>query len=141
MRVTLQLNKDRWFKKLLHFVSSEANDIVVEKAYYLKSINESGNTFSKLKGIIESKSYLRLALLKDESPYDFRRLDDEGVVEAVQSFYELYFFISRKNEYYFAVIEENNFFKEKPINELKCLIKVEHFNYKLFLFNRKRIDN
>ncbi|WP_347922486.1 hypothetical protein [Pontimicrobium sp. SW4] len=140
MSVVLELNKDKWFKKLHHFVSNEAKNIAIKKAYYLKSVNEKGDTFSKLKRIIEDKSYLKLALLKEDSPYDFRRLDDEGVVEAVQSFYELYFFISKTNNYYFAVIEENNFFRDKPINELKYLIKVESFNYKLFLFNRKRID-
>ena len=141
MSLILELNKEKWFNKVVRFVSDRINKERIKKAYYLKTINETAKIVSDLKEIVDAGSYLKLALLKNDTPYNFDRLDGEGVVEVVESFYELYLVIDVDDNYYFVIIKENNFFRDKPINELEYIKKVTPFWYKVYFFNRKRINN
>lgn len=141
MSVVLELNKEKWFNKVVHFVSGRIKKECIKKAYYLKTINETGKVISDLKKMVDNKSYLKLALLKNDNPYDFDRLDNDGVIEVIESFYEVYFVIDVNDNYYFVIVKENNFFEDKPINELEYIKKVTPFMYKMYFFNRKRIDN
>ena len=135
----LKYDKEQRYSKVVNLVSNNLDVESFDRVYHLKTLNEKGNILLNLKSNIKNENYLKLAFLKNEEPYDFSRLDDEGIVEVEDKFYNLYLIIC-KNSYYFVILSENNFFEEKPINKLELIQKVRPFKFRLYFFDRKRID-
>lgn len=129
---------NRKLNKITFFIKKNSKEIEIENIFYLKTINEteSGNTLLKLKKIIDTSNLYKLVLFKNNTPYNFERLDSEGIVGVVKVYYELYLVIDKQDNYHIYIILENNFFKDKPINELIYFKKVKKFNYRLYFFNR-----
>jgi hypothetical protein len=134
-------NRNQKLNKITFFIKENLKEVKIEKIFYLKTINETetGRTLLKLKRIIDTDSLFKLVLFKNNTPYSFNRLDSEGIVGVVEVYYELYLVIDKQDNYHIYIIQENNFFKDKPINELIYFKKVKKINYRLYFLNRTKL--
>nr|WP_315176493.1 hypothetical protein [uncultured Flavobacterium sp.] len=134
-------NRNQKLNKITFFIKENLEEVKIEKIFFLKTINETenGKTLLKLKKIIDNDNLFKLVLFKNNSPYNFNRLDSEGIVGAVEAYYELYLVVDKQDNFYICVIQENNFFKDKPINELIYFKKVKKNNYWLYFLNRTKL--
>lgn len=134
-------NRNQKLNKITFFIKENLEEVKIDKIFFLKTINETenGKTLLKLKKIIDKDNLFKLGLFKNNSPYNFNRLDSEGIVGAVEAYYELYLVIDKQDNFHIYIIQENNFFKDKPINELIYFKKVKKFNYWLYFLNRTKL--
>lgn len=122
--------------KVLHFFN-QISELSVENVYFLKSLNESKNSFilNKLEKILDSKWSLRLAFFRSNEPYNFDKLNRNGVVEACESYYEIYLVTDTDRNSYFVIIQNNNFFPNGNNVELAFTKRTDYFSslfYRLF---------
>ena len=131
-------NPNLRLKKVFFFIKENLAQENIKEAFYLKSINEHRNneTLDDLKKIINSDNLIKLVFFKSDQPYNFSRFDKTGIIEVSEIFYDLYLIVDNNNNNYILVIKENNFFIDKPINELAYFKEISNIN-KLLFFNKK----
>lgn len=112
----------------------------IEKAFKLKTLNNRKGILGKVLDRIENQNHFLISLFRNDNPYNFQDEISKGVIDAIDKYYDLYLFISKKNEFFYCLIEEDNFPKNEVKRRLIKFEKIKPFNYKLFFFNRKRID-
>ena len=115
------------------------NDI--KKAFLLKTINNKRNILKNVLDRVENQNHFLISMLQNDNPFSFKREISDNIIDAIDKYYELYLFISIENEFFYCLIEEDNFPKNKINRQLISFKKVKPFNYKLFFLNRRRIDN
>ncbi len=66
-------------------------------------------------------------------------MDEHGIIEVVNIYYELYFITDKKKKSYFLIIKENAFFHTNPENEIVYFEATKYKNNLFWFFNRAKI--
>lgn len=105
----------------------------------MKSLNDDKDylVLNKVKKLLNSKMCFRLVFLRSAIPYNFDRLDSEGIVEVSHCYHEIYFVTDTDKKSWFIIIQNNNFFPDGNNIELAYFTKTDHFNsFWCFLFKK-----
>lgn len=128
------------FENIISLISSRVDR--PGKVYQLKSINERKNVFDRIESYIKSENHLCLSLMRRDSPFSFVRLDEEGIVESVETFYEIYLMISNSKLYHYCVVKINVFSPNGGLSrELALLQEVKPFAFRFYFRRRRLIHN
>jgi len=122
------------FKRLAKIIGPDMDIPSLKAVYKLKTFKESGDTQDKLKKYIINQRHFRLAMLRNDRPFSFHRLDSEGIVESLEVFYTLYLLISDSNVYRYCLIKTDMFAPDVPSYQLILIQKVDPFPHKLYYF-------
>jgi hypothetical protein len=131
------------FEELAALISPQVKRPDIKKAFYIKSVNDRINILPRLISLIEGERHILISLMTRGRSSSDDRLDEEGIIEAVEIYYKIYLIISNTNEYYYALTKIDNF----PINGgtdtvLVLLEKIRPFFYKLYFpFNNRHLLN
>ena len=117
----------------------------LSSVYHLGSVNDRRNVLNKIENWIKNGNHLCLSLIRKDSPFSFNRLDNEGIVESVEIFYEIYLMRSSSKIFHYCVIRVKVFPPKSGLTrELVLVQQVKSFLFKLYFNKRqliyKRID-
>jgi len=111
----------------------------IKKAFKLKTLNNRKGILNKIIHRVENQNHFLISLLRNDNPYNFENEISKGIIDAIDKYYDLYLFINEQKEFFYCLIEEDNFPKNQVSRRLIKFEKIKPFNYKLFFFNRKKI--
>ena len=120
-------NVKKW-NEISHFFGQVSNT-KLRKIVFLKSLNDEEEllVLNKIKRILNSEYSLRVIFIKSDEPYNFEKLDSEGIAEVTYCFHEIYLVTDEEENSWFLVIRKNNFFPDGNNIELAYSKKTDKF--------------
>lgn len=118
-----------------HFFSQAAG-VPAKSILFLKTLTDdkAQMVLEKAKKILNSNWCFGLAFFKNQLPYDFNRLDTEGIVAVPHCHYEIYRITDSQQNSWFLIVQHNNFFPDGNNMALAHLKINNHYGFLWRLF-------